>query len=1445
MHLSRWYVVKPILVAMADPLKIETLPTRSQDVQPLQNVLSISTAGKNRYLLHFNSLHSLTQWTAGIRLAMYEHATLQEAYTGSLIAGKGKTLNNIKTIMDKTRFAHEDWARVRFGAGTPWRRCWCVIAPPDEKDVKQHQKHIKKRSAYERPVALKGTIKFYDTTKIKKATPIATINDAYSAYAIYPQSKPLIDQSTLVKVEGNITIHSTPETTTEGFVFVMPETHPAVTGFEIMLRWLFPLYDVFALYGRPTRLIADTSDTRSLMFALPSERRYGYLDILDVAGLIHENGSHIWNEQEWRRRLKELTATQVSRMNTEGARPRSRASSMNRRHRNSLPNRANTLKFEDGASIRSNPSLRNEHVPSPPPHKSDSAPQNELPFRPPPVHRTTSHQRSVSEALPYSNPRYQKSQRSIREHEYAPSRLSHETQREVPMEVAPPLPPPHGNPYGEPQPPMHNYREELANHERSSSESESRFRDRVDLEAQDVRHDVRPAPPPVAVAAPPAFAHEPGVKPQKRPVASPEMRRANSRLSITTLSQLTQSRQGPAPDSPMAGIAAAGASAAWRTRSNEANGAASAPDQGGYRSAAQSPHRDGRYAEDQGQRGVNDGYSYEGTTADPPHEGLVLAKASHTNGAVPKTSAPAPLEQYPPRGYDSTGSHGINTGVDRSANARDLSDGKDFLPNVETRGGGSYSGSGGYDRQNRNVYDMREHEAPAVFRMSPAAPIQSTTAEQGFPFADVRSTSHPEQQHLPPSNNLQHSITDNRSDDSALDRSIENQLPIQQLLPPKAQVGNHHPATSPQSEHRPQASRRFSIPRKPVPQRSSTQPDIRSPSLEAGPERRSSLDSLQNHVIDEAALDQVLAHGGSRTTTMDSRVNPNKDIDESIYDDDASSKSPSYASTRPSVETRRSKKSIDPPRRGVLKTVGQVQPEAKEVVVGDAHYRPEIIKSDIETSIPDIDFGPTQAMRPTTSSGVQRPQNERPKSSFLEDSQTPAHQLANPKVTENDSKDSRVQSPQSVQPARYRNTIVQQAPETDRRRSQMWSGPAVNANNRQSVTPEEFAQQSYLASKKPQYALPKVRTPSNPAAFSRNSSGDFTPQHSRQSSASPLASMNSSTENVPLNHSRQGSHSRPQSALMNRPTTPSPRNTLMGRSTTPSPRIPSHNNQDYFERKVSSPLINLRASSRTPEYGPGLIHHIGAREQEKREIKDAINQRAVQDAQQSQQQHMRQSSYSSQMQMQMPGQWPSTPQYVMTPQAQYTPSAQYGQTMPTNVQQQQQQQQQQTVYQQPALSYQQHMNPQYQPQVNQTYSQANYGQQQYSPQYSQQQQQQYFTQQSPILLNGQNPQTYFQQQPWIIGGTNAPPQNVRSPLQQSSSPRAEGPPQQQQQGLVTRASTAPYAAPNSSTTTTTSTTTSTTKTGRRSSWFGRLGEQFTGATADAGSEGRNKDQVKK
>ncbi|KAI5807769.1 hypothetical protein BZA77DRAFT_40828 [Pyronema omphalodes] len=305
---------------------IDKMPTRFPDQPPLINVLSISTAGKNRFLFHFNSYPSLAQWTASIRLCIFEHSKLQEIYTGALIAAKGKSLNSIGQITTRTAFKHEDWVRVRFGAGTPWRKCWAVVSQPNEKEVKKAKAAAKKakNTEYQQPQVLKGDIKFYDTKKSKKTQPIATIVDAFAAYALYPSDKSLIDQSTLIKVEGRIRIHGEQPTEEEGYVFIMPDLHPAVSGFETMLRFLFPTYDTFALYGRPVQLSAQKNDPASLMFAMPTNGSQGYIEVMDVVNLILTEGKDTKLESKWREKMKALTAEKMKLVeNRQKQRPKS------------------------------------------------------------------------------------------------------------------------------------------------------------------------------------------------------------------------------------------------------------------------------------------------------------------------------------------------------------------------------------------------------------------------------------------------------------------------------------------------------------------------------------------------------------------------------------------------------------------------------------------------------------------------------------------------------------------------------------------------------------------------------------------------------------------------------------------------------------------------------------------------------------------------------------------------------------------------------------------------------------------------------------------------------------------------------------------------------------------------------------------------------------------
>src|SRR5690606_7314093 len=52
--------------SLANSDQIKDLPTKDGRGIPLKNVLSITTAGSNRYLFHFESFHSLAQWTAAI-----------------------------------------------------------------------------------------------------------------------------------------------------------------------------------------------------------------------------------------------------------------------------------------------------------------------------------------------------------------------------------------------------------------------------------------------------------------------------------------------------------------------------------------------------------------------------------------------------------------------------------------------------------------------------------------------------------------------------------------------------------------------------------------------------------------------------------------------------------------------------------------------------------------------------------------------------------------------------------------------------------------------------------------------------------------------------------------------------------------------------------------------------------------------------------------------------------------------------------------------------------------------------------------------------------------------------------------------------------------------------------------------------------------------------------
>ncbi len=311
-----------------------------------------------------------------------------------------------------------------------------------------------------------------------------------------------------------------------------------------MLQYLFPVFDTFALYGRPKKLIADVLDTRGLMFAMPSDKRYGYLEMWDVVGLINTDGSANWTERQWRKQLKDLTSLRMSAASETNS-VYSRASRRNTINRNSFtPSTRGNLKFEDRASIRSNPSTRH----------ASPARANRTEFEPPEIRRAGTapaagpfgphHQRSVSEHV-----------NGYRNRRMAPSPSAHDRIRND-VDRAP-TPPPHGV---LPSPPQNGTPRNFD----FSDGDESPSYEPQNLPPLPTNLS---APPQGPVDLPPTFEHASSQKPPVRPALGPTMR-PNPAVDSATLHQMADATNTPLPSGvPLgvpAGVAAAGAAAAWR-----------------------------------------------------------------------------------------------------------------------------------------------------------------------------------------------------------------------------------------------------------------------------------------------------------------------------------------------------------------------------------------------------------------------------------------------------------------------------------------------------------------------------------------------------------------------------------------------------------------------------------------------------------------------------------------------------------------------------------------------------------------------------------------------------------------------------------------------------------------------------------------------------------------
>lgn len=300
-----------------------------------QNAIKIVNPSLNKYYLRFESSEVQRNWFSALILCYFEFNCLHEAYTGALLSAKATKLNDIKTLLSETRYSFGEWCNIKLNyISSKWIKVYIVVIP----------------SVKEKP----GCVNFYTNDKNQtKKNLILTITQGFSCYSVYPLVPEAVDNSSLVKLEGAVTIHnwkyllskgasnnttiippspsfisqqsgqsskessksrsrssslgslmkrrSTTSLNSSGSetnigahnpnefvssIYIMPEQHPGVPNFEIMIRLLIPLFDAFELYGRPKRLISDKNNINSLLFALPVLPKSKYLDLDDVFELI-------------------------------------------------------------------------------------------------------------------------------------------------------------------------------------------------------------------------------------------------------------------------------------------------------------------------------------------------------------------------------------------------------------------------------------------------------------------------------------------------------------------------------------------------------------------------------------------------------------------------------------------------------------------------------------------------------------------------------------------------------------------------------------------------------------------------------------------------------------------------------------------------------------------------------------------------------------------------------------------------------------------------------------------------------------------------------------------------------------------------------------------------------------------------------------------------------
>ncbi|KAL9538922.1 hypothetical protein MBANPS3_010582 [Mucor bainieri] len=247
-----------------------------------ENVLSLNSAGANRYLFDVPDFNTLVHWVCAIRLSCFECSKLQEIFTRSFVSRAAYA-----DVLAKPMNKMEGFVQVRFAGTTEWQKYWVVVS-----DRKEEKKLFSKKSVQSR-----GQMMFYESKKAK--SPVLTMVNVVQSYILYPESPQAIDLVSMFKVEGStFTVKSNgeqqPAAASYSSALIMASSP------KELVQWTIGTFDAFKLYGRPSRLNDDPLNINSLNFGEPrGDLPRLFLEVPEVAHLNYSDETLLDNKAQF------------------------------------------------------------------------------------------------------------------------------------------------------------------------------------------------------------------------------------------------------------------------------------------------------------------------------------------------------------------------------------------------------------------------------------------------------------------------------------------------------------------------------------------------------------------------------------------------------------------------------------------------------------------------------------------------------------------------------------------------------------------------------------------------------------------------------------------------------------------------------------------------------------------------------------------------------------------------------------------------------------------------------------------------------------------------------------------------------------------------------------------------------------------------------------------